>query len=207
MPQTNSNTNQRGTLALLRGLVPRRTVTEREALQLAELQANRLRRHLGVTEASFPNEALDVPRLRIRRDPDLPTSGMTFWSGTNWIIVLNSTEAVTRQRFSLMHEFKHIIDHTAKHHLYQHDTEAKNPAAEKAADYFAACLLMPKMLVKRHWGEGPRNPAALARTFAVSPAAMKYRLDQLGLNERPRRCDWTRSTYMRVRPRNMEAVT
>jgi Zn-dependent peptidase ImmA (M78 family) len=56
------------------------------------------------------------------------------------------------------------------------------------ADYFAACVLMPKKLVKRRFGEGLRTASQLAAEFGVSPVAMQYRLHQLGLLERYRRC-------------------
>ncbi len=204
MPTSNININHRGTLALLRGLVPHRTVNKREALQVAELQAARLRQHLGIDEARFPTEALDLPRIRVEYDADLPSSGMTFWNGSTWVIVLNATEAPTRQRFSLVHEFKHIVDHTTQHRLYGAGARRNDPAAERAADYFAACVLMPKLYVKRHWGQGPRTLTSMAKTFGVSPAAMKYRLDQLGLIDEPERCRWSRHAYRRVLPRTLE---
>lgn len=204
MPTTSTQSKNQGTLAQLRGLVPNRAVTEREALQIAELQAARFRRHLGIEEALFPTEALDLPRIRIEFDADLPSSGMAFWSGSSWVIVLNPTESRTRQRFTLLHEFKHIVDHTTKDRLYGADSLRDAPAAERAADYFAACVLMPKMYVKRHWGCGPRSITSMAKLFNVSPAAMRFRLDQLGLIDNPGRCHWDRSTYRRRSPRKLE---
>jgi len=203
MPTMN-NKIHRGTLALLRDLAPRRVVTSAEALRVAELQASRLRSHLDIEDAHFAAEALDLPRIRIEFDVDLPSSGMAFWNGVTSVIVLNATEARTRQRFSLLHEFKHIIDHTTKNQLYGPRADRNDPAAERAADYFAACVLMPKLYVKRHWGQGPRTVSELAKTFEVSPAAMRYRLNQLGLLEQTRRCRWTQTTYRRARPQSLE---
>ena len=90
-----------------------------------------------------------------------------------------------------MHEFKHVLDHTTKHFLY-HDRPFQTAAeqAERVADYFAACLLMPKMVVKRLWYQGNQNIVRLAETLFVSPRALRFRLDQLGLTERPGRCSW-----------------
>ncbi len=207
MSTSNINNIHRGTVALLRGLVPHRTVNQREALQVAELQASRLRQHLSIDEARFPSEALDLPRIHVEYDADLPSSGMTFWNGSAWVIVLNATEAPTRQRFSLLHEFKHIVDHTTKHRLYGVGAERHDPVAERAADYFAACVLMPKLYVKRHWGQGPRTLTSMAETFGVSPAAMKYRLDQLGLIDERQRCRWSRNAYRRVLPRTLEMTS
>ncbi len=205
MPTFNTN-HQRGTLALLRDLVPNRRLSTSEGLRIAELQAARFRRLLGIDGACFPNEAFDLPRIRVEHDVDLPSSGMTFWNGSAWIIVLNPTEPSTRQRFSLMHESKHIIDHSVRHRLYGPEARRDDPQAERIADYFAACVLMPKLYVKRHWGRGPRTISSMARVFEVSPTAMKYRLDQLGLLDEPRRCTTGRTAYWRSSSRVMEVA-
>jgi Zn-dependent peptidase ImmA (M78 family) len=49
-------------------------------------------------------------------------------------------------------------------------------------DYFAACLLMPRMWVKRAWSDGINDQRALAALFDVSVTAMGIRLEQLGLS-------------------------
>ncbi len=63
---------------------------------------------------------------------------------------------------------------------------------------------MPKLYVKRRWGQGPRTLTAIAKTFGVTPDAMKYRLDQLGLLDEAQRCRWSRHAYRRVLPRTLE---
>jgi hypothetical protein len=52
------------------------------------------------------------------------------------VITLNGAEPYVRQRFSLMHELKHIIDHTTKHYLYGNIAQDEEAAqrAERAAD-------------------------------------------------------------------------
>lgn len=89
-----------------------------------------------------------------------------------------------------MHEFKHVIDHDGIGYLYPdagHLDSARR--AELAADYFAACILMPKKLVKRRFGEGLHDVGDLAAEFGVSPVAMRYRLHQLRIVEPAPRCD------------------
>jgi hypothetical protein len=49
---------------------------------------------------------------------------------------------------------------------------------------------MPKKVVKRLWCQGHQNIVQLAGTLFVSPRALRFRLDQLGLTERPGRCSW-----------------
>ena len=58
----------RGVLAMLRALVPRRPLSPWETLLIAELQANRLLEHFGVTTAPVPEEIVsELPRIRIAR--------------------------------------------------------------------------------------------------------------------------------------------
>ena len=60
--------------------------------------------------------------------------------------------------------------------------------AEQAADYFAGCALMPKMLVNRAWTSGHQRPELLAAIFDVSARAAEVRLAQIGLTEPTERC-------------------
>lgn len=186
----NQINNEQSVLALLRGLVPGRPLTLFEAYRIAELQANRLLECLNVQTVATPNEVItELPRLRIDREHLLPVSGAAHWNGRYWVITLSADEHPLRQRFSLMHEFKHVIDHTTRHWLYRdRATSTAHQQAERVADYFAACLLMPKRVLKRLWGEGTQDIYELANAFQVSPAALRYRLDQLGLIERRARC-------------------
>jgi Zn-dependent peptidase ImmA (M78 family) len=85
-----------------------------------------------------------------------------------------------------MHEFKHVLDHTTRDYLY-HDRsfQTAHEQAERTADYFAACLLMPKRIVKSLWFKGPQRATPLAARLQVSPVAARYRLDQLGSSTVP----------------------
>jgi predicted transcriptional regulator len=176
-------------LALLRGLVPKRQLTFAEGLRIAELQANRLLRHFAIDGPFVPDEIIgELPRIKIERERGLPVSGAAHWNGHYWVITLNADDHPLRQRFSLMHEFKHVLDHTTKDYLYADRlTSSAHQQAERVADYFAACLLMPKRAVKRVWYQGPQDVTRGATMFRVSAAAFRYRLDQIGLTER-RRC-------------------
>lgn len=201
MPSTQHQQPSRiGTLASLRALVPKRPLTATDLRMVTERQATRLRQILNITAGEFPIEAINqIPRIELRPDPDLPTSAMAFWNSKTWVILVNTTETITRQRFSIMHELHHIICHTNKHHMFG-SADMRNETAERAADRFAANVLMPKVLVKRHWGIGPRTVTTLARRFNVSPQAMSYRLDQLGLTEPKPRCAWTQTTDTFTKP-------
>lgn len=197
---------QLSVLAALRGLVPNRRLSTGEALRIAELQANRLRDYLDIDGAALASEAIcELPRIAVEHDPDLPVSGSAHWNAHQWVITLNASEPVPRQRFSMLHELKHIVDHTTRHHLYGRDGDpAARQRAEWAADHFAACALMPKRWVKRLWGEGHQNTTGLAADFGVSTQAMRYRLHELGLTEPPARCHPDTFQYERA-PRKVAA--
>ncbi|MGY1651761.1 ImmA/IrrE family metallo-endopeptidase [Geodermatophilus sp. SYSU D01119] len=173
-----------------------------EALQVAELQAARLLELTDNTETPLDWTVIaGLPRIRVRRE-ELPTSGMSFWDGRSWIIVLNASEPRTRQRFTLLHEYKHIVDHGATDRLYpDHRRRTADDQAEQAADYFAGCTLMPKRLLKRLWGRGVQRPAELARYFDVSERAITVRLAQLGLSEPQPRCTPPSTSRTSFRPR------
>jgi Zn-dependent peptidase ImmA (M78 family) len=186
---TNTSTDQRSVLALLRSVIPSRPLRFSEALRLAELQANRLLELTQIHEAPVPSEIVsELPRISVRYG-DIPTSGMSYWNGENWVICLNRREPETRQRFTLLHEYKHILDHGRTRQLYT-GSDRHSPAeqAEQAADYFAGCVLMPKRLIKRAWGEGLQEPRALALRFDVSAKVAEVRLAQVGLTESRSRC-------------------
>ena len=194
MPNANRNLGSRSheqrVLTMLRGLVPNRPLTPGEALRIAELQANRLLQHFGIETDTVPEEIVsEFPRVRIVREPTLPVSGAAHWNGRHWIITVNADEPTFRQRFTIMHEFKHVLDHTVKDRLYQdRPFQSATDQAERVADYFAACVLMPKRVVKRLWCQGDQNILRLAQILSVSTRALRFRLDQLGLTDAPQRC-------------------
>jgi Zn-dependent peptidase ImmA (M78 family) len=201
MQRQDINTDTRSVLALLRGLVPQRRLTFNETLLIAELQANHMLEHFSIATTAVPDEIVtELPRIKIERERGLPVSGSAHWNGRYWVITLSADEHRCRQRFSLMHEFKHVLDHTTKDFLYQdRPTNSSYEQAERVADYFAACLLMPKRVVKRLWFEGPQSIERMADKLRVSPAAVRYRLDQLGVTERSARCQPARRPPSRRR--------
>jgi predicted transcriptional regulator len=170
--------DNRSILHQLRELAPSRSLTYYEATRCAELQAERLLSLHGISDGPVPTDCVaELPRIRLMRDPDLPASGSAHWDGSTWVLTINTSESPTRQRFSMMHEFKHIIDHP-RNIRQGLDSGA---SAERLADYFAACVLMPRSWVKRAWAHGQQRVESLAAEFDVSPQAMRFRLSQLGL--------------------------
>ncbi len=190
MPQRNQR-NADSVLKTLRDLVPHRTLSYTESLRLAELQANRLLELFEIEGPLVPAELItELPRIEVRYDRDLPVSGSAHWEDSRWLITLNASEPIVRQRFSLAHEFKHILDHNTKYFLYGHpavDPRATE-RAERSADAFAAALLMPKRWIKSRWLESGQDVTALAQQIGVSNRALSVRLYHLGLAEDTKRC-------------------
>lgn len=186
MPGTSET---RSVLASLRSLIPARRLRFSEALRIAEVQAARLRTYCGVGDEAVPEEALALlPRIVIERRI-MPTSGVSFWHGGSWVIAVNQAEPLARQRFTIFHEYKHVIDHGQAERLYPGDRlRTSQQQAELVADYFAGCVLMPTRLLKRVWGEGTQDLFELADRFEVSPRAVEVRLSQTGLCEDRQRC-------------------
>lgn len=98
-------------ISLLRTLLPDRAMTWSEAHSIAERQAALLLDLLHVTEPAVPQFVISsLPGIVVDWKPDWPTSGMAIQSRTHWRIVLKADETRQRQRFSLAHEFKHVLD-------------------------------------------------------------------------------------------------
>jgi len=104
-------------LASLRALVPNYPITLDEALRLAERQATRLLELCGGATVPVSTRIVsNQPRITVEPDPELPAhaaSGCSDWDShrRTWIISLNPTESRRRQRFTVLHEYKHILDH------------------------------------------------------------------------------------------------
>jgi hypothetical protein len=175
-------------LASQRALAPAHPMTLDEALRLAERQANQLLELCGTAVVPVPTSIVtDQPRITVEHDPELPAhaaSGCSDWDRhrRTWVISLNPTEPRRRRRFTVLHEYKHILDHPGpgirpSRYAYQ------RPVAEIVADYFAGCVLIPKRQLAAAYYDGIQRPADLAQLFDVSREAIQVRLAQIGLAE------------------------
>jgi Zn-dependent peptidase ImmA (M78 family) len=172
-------------LGSLRALIPARgRVTFTESLRIAERQANRLLDLHQVSAGPVPTEIIsELPKISVEYTRGL-VWGASFWDANQhaWVIHLSHTERPVHNRFTLAHEFKHIVDHGRQGALYR-GTKRIDPAAqaEQAADYFAACLLVPRGLLKAAWEDGLQTTGELADLFMVSEYMIGNRLRQNGL--------------------------
>lgn len=185
---------KRGVLSTLRDLVPLRPLTQNEAYRIAELQVDRLLKLARIDQAPVPLERLigEIPKVRVRYTKPFPLSGCTEWIGSAWSVTINAGEPRVRQRFTLAHEFKHVLDNRFIHILYPDFYNMNShDRAEAVCNYFAGSLLVPRPWLKKAWVSGIQSPAALAKMFDVSTAAIEVRLSQTGLDKGRARCDWS----------------
>lgn len=180
----------RGVLSELRNVMPNRALRHTEALRIAEVQATKLLTMAGIKDGPVPSSVItSIPKIELKRVVPLPVSGCTDWAKGTWVIAISGSEPVARQRFTLAHEFKHIIDYRYIDVAYPSlSTMSHRQRTEIVCDYFAGCLLVPRQWLKRAWGHQIQQLPDLAGLFGVSQAAIQTRLLQIGLIERPQRC-------------------
>ncbi|MGV9671378.1 ImmA/IrrE family metallo-endopeptidase [Gordonia sp. NPDC003504] len=178
-----THTYKPSVLTSLRAVIPQREASFLEALRTAEIQAAKLADLIADERGILEQHITGLPRIVVIRER-IPVSGMSYWNGQQWVIVLSAREPTVRQRFTLLHEFKHIIDHGHTAQLYRatHKMTAAEQA-EAAADYFAGCALVSKRSLKAAWGNGIQRVADLASHFGVSEPAIRVRLAQTGLDK------------------------
>lgn len=182
-------------IGTLRALAPKRPLTYGESLQVARLQAARLRKLVNAKEAEMnliwllEQKAVPVhlvPSHELNEESGLTTNAV---DGKLQMFV-NRSEPPVRQRFTLLHEFKHVLDFkdadTLHAKLGTGDKQRQANQIEYIANEFAGQALMPVNLVKRIWFK-TQDLALAASLFNVSHEAMQTRLQRLNLIG-----DWSR---------------
>ncbi len=109
--------------------------------------------------------------------------GIALKSPRRGVIVVNRNLPLVRQRFTIAHELGHIVmPHKSKYYIC---FPGRNKAMERAANRFAAELLMPEPMTRRLWEKYSSNPEfqveIVANILQVSKAALFARLRELGL--------------------------
>lgn len=171
--------------------------TEKQAYAL--LCRHRLEQKLPIDVEALA-KALNIA---VRYEPfDEDLSGILVKENERTAIGVNSSHAITRQRFTIAHELGHFVlkhdgslfvDKTLGSQAFVVRRDGKSSLGsdvlEIQANQFAAELLMPRALVsaqvEKRLERKPRLSSDdlisdLARVFLVSPKAMEYRLVNLG---------------------------
>ena len=135
---------------------------------------------------------------KLRFSPlDYELSGMIYVKEDIPLIGVNALHHPNRQRFTIAHECGHLLLHkaqiTKEVHVDKDFPMLMRDAVSAAgidemeieANLFAAELLMPDYLLAKALGDEPLDiddedaVIALARSFKVSPSAMRFRLGNL----------------------------
>jgi len=172
----------------LRALLPHRALSLGESYTLAEKQANYALELAGQTEPDANlGFILELPRVELQLAPRFKMdrlAGFTTFSRGRYVITVNKNDSHTRRRFTLGHEFKHLLDYTAAPVIHRSlgygDLTRQAQQVETICNHFAACLLMPRTWIKRVWVRGVQDVNTLAALFNVSADAMENRLRFLG---------------------------
>lgn len=139
----------------------------------------RLAHQVGVDPVDF---IASLPVVRVERDPALPDFRTSYWDENTqqWVIVVGATDALPSRRFSILHEFKRIVDRGHEPRLYDPRYLQGHVQAEMAADHFASCALMPARAVRVALRDGA-TPSTLAHDFKVTTLRATKRLSDLNL--------------------------
>ncbi len=95
-----------------------------------------------------------------------------------WVIHLRAEDPPEVKRFTLLHEAFHIACRTICPAFRRHDLRHKQ-FNEILADYFAACVLMPKKWVAEYWVR-VHDIAEMGRIFRVPEQVMGIWLGRTG---------------------------
>jgi hypothetical protein len=169
-------------------------MTYGQSLHIARVQASKLRQWAGSTDEPAINliwlvnqtvvPVNSVPSHKLDEQSGLTTNAV----GGILQMFINQHEPRLRQRFSLLHEFKHALDFDDADVLHSKlgvgNSRRQADMIEWIANEFAAHVLMPTPLVKRAWF-ATRDLATTANLFDVSTEAMATRLNKLGLIGEP----------------------
>ena len=129
-----------------------------------------------------PEEFATKLGIRVIQSDDMGSKS-GYFDAKSKTICINRNDCEERQRFTLAHELGHFC---LNHGSSLRDTSTANwfmgnSEHERAANQFAAELLMPAIAVKAMIEvRNVKDPVALRKAFGVSSQALFYRLKNLG---------------------------
>ena len=162
-----------------------------------------------VEEPPVPVEAIvrQTEGVSVRYSDLKGISGLVVRKGGAIVIGVNRTHSPVRRRFTLAHEFAHILLHEGKELRFDEDfrfnlrseiSSTGTDIEEIEANFFAASLLMPRRFLDTDHRtltieiEDAKAVQELARAYTVSAQAMSVRLLNL-YGRRSSAAGWQRS--------------
>ena len=157
-----------------------------QIFQLVEALANKYLEKAAVTQPPTSTELirhLDASQpVEVRFLPLKVYHGAIWKLDDGWVIHINANDAPDRQRVTLFHEVFHILAHYKATPVFRKRGIKMGFFNEMLADYFAGCILMPKVWVEKKWAE-VKDVRRMAEIFRVTELAMWIRLKTMGLTE------------------------
>jgi Zn-dependent peptidase ImmA (M78 family)/DNA-binding XRE family transcriptional regulator len=160
------------------------------AEDIAQMERSRL--NLGMGPLSDLADTLEGEAgMRVFGLPvdDFRVAGMfVFNDQLGGCIMVNGNHPVTRQAWSLAHEYGHYLTNRYHNEVTVLVEYERKPGTEQFADHFAACFLMPAPGIRRRFNSivQSRNDfvvadlCLMADQYGVSVEAMTRRLERLG---------------------------
>lgn len=173
--------------------------------KVIQARADRLLRQAGILMAPVDlKRVLAVLKVDLRKERgDDDISGALYRLDSGPVIGVNADHPSKRQRFTTAHEIGHLLLHDLPVFIdrsyaadrltdidprFLRNSESSNATdpLEIEANRFAACLLMPRMFIKRDLQKTPLpiradKVAEFAERYKVSTQAMTFRLTNLGV--------------------------
>jgi IrrE N-terminal-like domain len=153
---------------------------------------NRYIDRFGGTETPVPVEQIaeDLLGLSVAESEELQVSGVLLPAQREiWLNAGEARQSPGRRRFTIAHEVGHWVCQCIEGWstpIFCRSTDVgvgEGRQLEREANVFAAELLMPEPLVRRHFARDSSTDG-LAASFGVSSEAMAWRLYNFGLSER-----------------------
>jgi len=117
-------------------------------------------------------------------------SGFLEFRGGRWVAGVNALHHENRRRFSIAHELAHYLLHREARTRFEDEVftrrQGKRDKVENEADELAASILMPEDEFRSSISSGINSVDSLAKKFAVSAQAARYRALNLGYKIRDR---------------------
>jgi len=152
--------------------------------QLVEMLAQKCLERGRVRYPPVPTELVSQAdkqhTIEVRLLPLKVYHGAIWHQKDRWIIQLKNDTASATKRFTLFHEAFHILAHCKTTPVFRKRGAIAGSFYELLADYFAACILMPREWVAEKWAE-VEDLDRMAEIFDVPKSAMCIRLKRLGL--------------------------
>lgn len=144
------------------------------------IAAKSVREFWGLGEKPIGNMIglLEVNGIRVfsLSENTASVDAFSFWKGERPFIFLNNFKTAEHSIFDAAHELGHLL-------LHRHGDIKPSRAAEREANNFASCFLMPENDVKARMSRfiTVDSITAAKKRWRVSAMAMAYRLHDLGL--------------------------